>query len=64
MKNIFIAYRYVYAFGDSGFGNILLRLNQYPNTFQDILNMEEAIRQQKHLHNCVVLSFQELSEEK
>ena len=64
MKNIFIAYVYIDAFGNSGFGNILFGLNQYPNTFQDILNMEEAIKQQKHLHNCVILSFQELAEEK
>lgn len=64
MKNIFIAYGYVDAFGNSGLGNILFGLNQYPNAFQDILDMEEAIKQQKHLQNCVILSFQELSEEK
>lgn len=64
MKNIFIAYGYVDAFGNVGFGNGLFGLNQYPNAFQDIQDMEKAIKQQKNLQNCVILSFQELAEEK
>ena len=64
MKNIFIAYGYVDASGNPGFGNAMLGLSRYPNAFQDIQDMEKAIKQQKNLQNCVILSFQELAEEK